>query len=1111
MAGLLGKNEKTQPVKHMTIDDDEDWASASDDDEVFTHRLSYAPSGRARCKRCSEPIPLGAVRIGTPIRWRQGVYFTSWMHTSCVRVRGAAAKVRRQLYIPSGVKRADVTATVKEITSTTVPECEKEAMEHDDEAFWEQPEAAAAESRRGTPAAMSADLLPFQEVGVGWMLKQEMSPVRGGILADEMGLGKTIQTIGLILSSLEINARRRGVKKGPTLIVTPASAMLQWKEEFEKFIRPEKNPLRISVYHGTGKACKLSKLTSADIVLTTYNTLEHGHRAVVEAAKIPCEFCGKKYLRRTLYSHQKFFCGPAAERSEKQALRDRKRQSIALAAAEKAKKTLRIGAQDKHQEASMPSLMNIYRDLMHDAGRRPLGRYETVGSKEQRNKVLKLTLFIVGHEPVEVSGPPDATVAWLKRQAGEAVGSSYRNVRIIRGGAFVTEHDATELSKIGVRTGDSLMAAVGAAAGRKLEAAVAEVKQEGGGKAAAARRSKPPPAKRARKGGAAAAKGRSKGSQVVSDDDSSDSGSDSADSSSESSSSESSSSEEVGAKRKRRTGNAKKPVGKGAAAAAKRAAEGLNDVLNYELSPLHCVSWNRLVLDEAHKIKGRVTGVAKAAYALKSEHRWCLTGTPLQNRVGELFSLVRFLRLEPYAFYGCSMKGCDCRSLDWQFGPMQRACVHCDHPCPRHFSFFNRDIVNPIQRYGSIGDGKRGMLRLRNEILQCVQLRRTKKMCAKDIGLPPLTVTIAHPSFDEREQDFYEALYKRCAAKFDGYVKKGTLLHNYAHIFELLARLRQACDHPYIVTTAEGQHQQQPAEVDDTCGICGEGVPDDDRSITLPSCGHRLHQDCCEQYVLTAPADSKRRGGTLPCPAFCCGKAFKPESVGGQPESEDDTKPAKGNKRKRAEEDEDSEDEEAAKEKAKKPAKRGKGKKVSVLDGVNKSNFLSSTKIEALMRGIQSQPPGAKSLVFSQFSGMLEIVEWRLARAGVRTTRLVGSMSVEERSKSLKSFRTNPDVRALLLSLRAGGEGLNLQNATYVYTLEPWWNPAVEMQAIQRAHRIGQCHAVQAVRFVVKGTIEERMLHLQEKKQLVFDGTIDADRGAMSKLSQEDLAFLFKR
>merc|ERR1719502_2509488 len=117
----------------------------------------------------------------------------------------------------------------------------------------------------------------------------------------------------------------------------------------------------------------------------------------------------------------------------------------------------------------------------------------------------------------------------------------------------------------------------------------------------------------------------------------------------------------------------------------------------------------------------------------------------------------------------------------------------------------------------------------------------------------------------------------------------------------------------------------------------------------------------------------------------------------------------------------------------------------------------------------------------------------------------MGYMSLKERQSKLKAFKEQPEITCIIMSLKAGGEGLNLQEASHVFVLEPWWNPAVEAQAIQRAHRIGQTRAVTAIRFVTTGSIEERMAELQEKKELVFKGTIDSSAMALSQLTADDL------
>lgn len=91
-----------------------------------------------------------------------------------------------------------------------------------------------------------------------------------------------------------------------------------------------------------------------------------------------------------------------------------------------------------------------------------------------------------------------------------------------------------------------------------------------------------------------------------------------------------------------------------------------------------------------------------------------------------------------------------------------------------------------------------------------------------------------------------------------------------------------------------------------------------------------------------------------------------------------------------------------------------------------------------------------------------------------------------------------------------GGVALNLTVATHIFLMDPWWNPAAEMQAIDRAHRIGQHKPVRAVRFIMRGTVEERIVLLQDKKRLVFEGTVGGDLGSLARLSEEDMRFLFQ-
>jgi len=166
-----------------------------------------------------------------------------------------------------------------------------------------------------------------------------------------------------------------------------------------------------------------------------------------------------------------------------------------------------------------------------------------------------------------------------------------------------------------------------------------------------------------------------------------------------------------------------------------------------------------------------------------------------------------------------------------------------------------------------------------------------------------------------------------------------------------------------------------------------------------------------------------------------------------------------------------------------------------------------SAKLELLLPALeQATEEGHKVLVFSQFTTLLAIVRERLDQLGVRYTYLDGK--TRRRADRVREFQQDPDCRVFLISLKAGGHGLNLTAADYVFLLDPWWNPAVEAQAIDRAHRIGQQRSVLAYRLVAENTIEEKILELQRSKLELANGIVSADRGALRGLTVEDLETL---
>jgi SNF2 family DNA or RNA helicase len=149
---------------------------------------------------------------------------------------------------------------------------------------------------------------------------------------------------------------------------------------------------------------------------------------------------------------------------------------------------------------------------------------------------------------------------------------------------------------------------------------------------------------------------------------------------------------------------------------------------------------------------------------------------------------------------------------------------------------------------------------------------------------------------------------------------------------------------------------------------------------------------------------------------------------------------------------------------------------------------------------------GHKALVFSQFTSFLAIVRDAVEREGLGFEYLDGR--TRDRQRRIDRFQSEPDCRVFLISLKAGGLGLNLTAADYVFLLDPWWNPAVEAQAIDRAHRIGQTAHVMAYRLIARDTVEEKVLQLQDSKRSLADAILRADAGLVGQLQREDLELL---
>ncbi|KAJ6015083.1 DNA repair protein RAD16 [Penicillium herquei] len=480
-------------------------------------------------------------------------------------------------------------------------------------------------------------------------------------------------------------------------------------------------------------------------------------------------------------------------------------------------------------------------------------------------------------------------------------------------------------------------------------------------------------------------------------------------------------------------------------------------------SAIHAVNYHRVILDEAHNIKQRTTSVAGACFALRAEYKWCLSGTPVQNRIGEFFSLLRFLEVRPFACYFC--KQCKCQHVQWSVDKRGR-CTECQHTAFNHVSIFNKEILRPIMARSGTGreeaERKEGLDKLRL-ITRRLMLRREKKDHSSSMELPPKRVLLHNEFYGEVERDFAQSIMTNSQREFDTYVNQGVMLNNYANIFGLIMQMRQVANHPDLLL----KKGCEPGQNVLICRVCDEPAEDAIRS----RCQHEFCRQCAKDYI-----ESFEDPSLVDCPRCHIPLGIDLEQpMVGQTETV---------------------------------------KKNSIINRIAMENWTSSTKIEMLIYDLFKQRKKGhtpKSIIFSQFTSMLQLVEWRLRHAGFNTVMLDGSMTPAQRQRSIEHFMNKVDVEIFLVSLKAGGVALNLTEASRVYIIDPWWNPAAEWQSADRCHRIGQKRPCVITRLCIEDSVESRIVQLQEKKANLIRGTINQDQGhALERLTPQDMEFLFR-
>ncbi|XP_072971803.1 helicase-like transcription factor CHR28 isoform X4 [Typha angustifolia] len=546
----------------------------------------------------------------------------------------------------------------------------------------------------------------------------------------------------------------------------------------------------------------------------------------------------------------------------------------------------------------------------------------------------------------------------------------------------------------------------------------------------------------------------------------------------------------------------RKPVSNSHSKAKKKGKKLKDSNFDYNSGPLARVRWFRVVLDEAQTIKNHRTQVAKACCGLRAKRRWCLSGTPIQNAIDDLYSYFRFLKYDPYAVY----------------------------------SSFCASIKYPISRNATIGYKKL------QAVLRTVLLRRTKDTLIDGepiINLPPKSICLEKVEFSTEERAFYMKLEAHSRQQFKEYAAAGTVKQNYANILLLLLRLRQACDHPLLAKGYQSDNvgrdslemaRQLPRKTlvdmlnqlegsSAICCICSDRP--EDAVVTL--CGHVF----CYQCVfgrLTADENL--------CPASGCRDILSTDSVFSQAtlrscisdnlDSNATTSSAYS--------------EESSIDQSSYISSKIRAA-IDILNSIcntyphidpkecsredslplrthNLTADGSDSGLDAINNSCQqlsltTEIP-VKAIVFSQWTSMLDLLELSLNSSLIQYRRLDGTMSLNSRDRAVKDFNTDPEVRVMIMSLKAGNLGLNMVAACHVILLDLWWNPYAEDQAVDRAHRIGQTRPVTVSRLTIQDTVEDRILALQEeKRKMVSSAFGEQSGGHATRLTVEDLRYLF--
>ncbi|KAJ4203090.1 hypothetical protein NW759_015198 [Fusarium solani] len=456
-------------------------------------------------------------------------------------------------------------------------------------------------------------------------------------------------------------------------------------------------------------------------------------------------------------------------------------------------------------------------------------------------------------------------------------------------------------------------------------------------------------------------------------------------------------------------------------------------------STLFSVRWARIILDEAHLIRNGNSKMSQAVCALESKSRWAVTGTPIQNRLGDLATLFKFIRAHPYT---------------------DRRCFDVD-----------------ISRLWKSGEYEEAIKRLKR-LSACMLLRRPKGT----INLPTRRDMQCPVNFSTEERALYDKLRQKAIMSIDEALKRD-LDHSrtgmYANVLQQIESLRLVCNLGLHYHTRHDKVPQASLEGDSWANAAQRtfNFQREMGPLVCIQCRSTLE---ITETLFEDPTIPQQSAQFASCSRFVCAdctqKIFQARRVvecGHNPSCSMAAVSTNNS---------------ALESSLYEVQQQTRAKSISL-----------SSKVKALMTDIKALPLNEKwcfpisiqvelslmwsSIVFSTWRLTLDMVEAGLEKALISCVRFDGKVPQNERQEIVERFRTNPSVRVMLLTLSCGAAGLTLTVATRAYLMEPHWNPTLEEQALARIHRIGQKREVTTVRFYVRDSFEQHVMKVQDSKK----------------------------